>query len=553
MALAKCVVNGIFEDDKGFTIKYNKLDFQVSMAVGPRMHFPQISRVISVFPPIPLLVMNGMSEHKISTYEQPHICELLRTSEYDTLHTEYPGDYRMVLVENGKITVYNSPESTLPIFYTENSFEIVVSTVHCELPINLVNEIDSDILAYMLYGINYLPYKNIYILNPCNWMKIFKGLVECKKLEVERKYEIDIKGLSLSDFSEYFMNRILSTFEKLLEKSKKIGVLLSGGIDSALLTYCIRKVNADAILYTWATPSIAMCNEWEDAHLVAEIVKYPHRKIIIDGNDFNYGILDQSNYCIPLLHNYSKAWDVACYQMAEDGVDTIITGYGASIFETTDYNLKTLIKNLPFKDAVSECFHASANPFFKLSDIVKSRSIFSQTSVDFLRSIDYFNDDYREKIGRLNYENHKFNMQEYAQEVNIFQKYGLICYHPYRTNDIINLAVSLPDSCKGRMHMGQYINKILLRYTMIDKLPQKIISKTYPASMSALIQKYVLSYNNENDILNALEPLIDMKIIDLKLLKGVLNDSKQIRMNAQSLHTCLLFSQWVKNNKERLI
>ena len=69
--------------------------------------------------------------------------------------------------------------------------------------------------------------------------------------------------------------------------------------------------------------------------------------------------------------------------------------------------------------------------------------------------------------------------------------------------------------------MGQYINKIVLRYAMIDRLPQKIVNKTYPASMSALIQRYVTEYNNRYNILEALEILINMGIVDAELLKGV--------------------------------
>lgn len=536
------------ETNVGFTIIYDKLKFRVSLEYDDKYNYPKCKKRVSIFPDgYNFLLCYGNECANIDFKDQAHVCSSIRNLDYISLHKMYQGDFSLALVDGESIYIYTSPESTLPIFYMELDDIIVVSTRHDELPINVVKDIDVNILSMMLYDMRYLPYKNISILGAGYTLKVANSIVEKEKFYIERNIRLDLSFCSFDDVSEYFLNMMISTLKNKFKTSDKVGVLLSGGIDSALLAYCLKAIGCDVVLYTWSMPTIPTCDEWEYAHLVAQRLDYPHRKIVVDNEEFNFGLLDQSEYNIPLLHNYSRAWKISCEKMAEEGINILISGYGAAIFESPKYSLNTMVRELPFVDAVSECINAIANPFLNFEDIWKKKSSVPERKINFLRSIDYFEENYVNDICNSDYSVHEFNMQEYAQEINIFQKYGIKCIHPYRNSSVMDLAASLPDSCKTRMHRGQQVNKLLLRYSMVNKLPHEIVGRTYPASMTALIQMYIKKYCRNNDIVKSLYPLIEKKIINKEVLEKIMQEERRLSLNAQSLHICLQFCNWIQS------
>lgn len=109
-----------------------------------------------------------------------------------------------------------------------------------------------------------------------------------------------------------------------------VGVYLSGGVDSSLLTVLARKANPDQILHTFgASFSDRRYDESGWAHRVSSLVKSQHHEIAVSSEDFleNWARLSW-NRDGPL----SEPADVAIYLLAEQArehVKVVLSGEGA--------------------------------------------------------------------------------------------------------------------------------------------------------------------------------------------------------------------------------
>lgn len=93
--------------------------------------------------------------------------------------------------------------------------------------------------------------------------------------------------------------------------------------------------------------------------------------------------------------------------------------------------------------------------------------------------------------------------------------------------------------------MGQLVNKLVLRDSMAGKLSYSIVNKTYSAALSAIIQMNFNKLSKTGNVIKMLDPLIEFGIINPEKAIIIINNRKLVLANAQSLHSCLLFSNCV--------
>ena len=463
----------------------------------------------------------------------------------ETLH----GDYSIIVRSGEGILAFCSLESTLPLFFKDEDNTLVVSSDHMCIVKDVKESLSVHGVARAVFGDSVFPFSGINLLNAGEYLlvhtdrqyalslgKVQAALPPCMAAKNNKSFE---------DIVAVFQRRFSRSLYELVKGANRIGLLLSGGIDSSLIAWYLRQLSCDVVLYTWSGPSFPQTDEWNDAHLVAEITEFPHKRVMIDNDALFEHIFLYSHIDIPFFHNYSGAWLVSCEQMARDGIDIVLSGYGASQFEAPQYSLAHTIRQLPIKEKCAEIVHALANPYQIPRDILYKRQQ-KDEAIPFLRNIDFFTESNIDLIQNTNHDLPVCPLQEYIQEKNLFIPTGIRCLHPYHTQPIIELAASIPESCKTRMFMGQQVNKLVLRTAMLGKLPDRIVRKTYPAAMSALIQKKTAKWFQMHSAIKELEPLIDLGIVDALRLKTVINNTKLTMANAQALHTSLLFSYWYR-------
>jgi asparagine synthase (glutamine-hydrolysing) len=112
-------------------------------------------------------------------------------------------------------------------------------------------------------------------------------------------------------------------------QGSRIGVLLSGGVDSALLVGCLAsRIKADVEAFTFRYDAYeGRFNEFDAAHETAEHFQVRHHSL-------DYGPADVSNNIEQMARSYGEPfiWGIHTFklrQMAEAGISTVFSGAGA--------------------------------------------------------------------------------------------------------------------------------------------------------------------------------------------------------------------------------
>ena len=198
-----------------------------------------------------------------------------------------------------------------PIYYSfQNNNFLFFSELKCLKALKeFKREIDKDSIN-IFSNINYIPapytvYKNVYKLEPGSFIEIdtnFKGTMSIyknknintthfkkKKLwNVSQEFRID-KNLIYSEKLALLEKSLDSAVSSQLISDVKIGSFLSGGIDSALISYFMQKNSVKQIdTYTVKTEH-KLYDESKKAKIISEFIGSNHNEYLISRNDIqNY-------------------------------------------------------------------------------------------------------------------------------------------------------------------------------------------------------------------------------------------------------------------------
>ncbi len=149
---------------------------------------------------------------------------------------------------------------------------------------------------------------------------------------------------------------LLQSIARLIENKKRIGVTLSGGLDSSLIAAMVKQNFPDKEVYTY-TCGFYGDDEFEYARIVAGLYSDKHTEFVLYEDDFlgNTSILPDliRQKCAPLHPNElglavaeSKAKEDACeIVLCGEGADDIFGGYGQILRMYLNYSGE--IKNFP--------------------------------------------------------------------------------------------------------------------------------------------------------------------------------------------------------------
>ncbi|SFJ46859.1 asparagine synthase (glutamine-hydrolyzing) [Myroides guanonis] len=196
-------------------------------------------------------------------------------------------------IEREKLYLIRDPFGVKPLYYgVEHNTLVFSSEIR---PIHHLYgdlSLDKGNIAELL-KLRYNPapdtiYKEIKKLKPGH-------ILECDITSSINKIEISsyIKRVNIS--RDYSFNKAVTKYGELFESAVKrqlmsdveIGSLLSGGIDSALVTYFAQKHLSSKIkTYTVGFEDIGFANELSDAQITADFLKTDHRSICISSQNF---------------------------------------------------------------------------------------------------------------------------------------------------------------------------------------------------------------------------------------------------------------------------
>tara|TARA_A100001011_G_C14321259_1_gene850778 strand:- start:1412 stop:3400 length:1989 start_codon:yes stop_codon:yes gene_type:complete len=483
-------------------------------------------------------------------------------------------------------------------------------------------EINKESLDY-LCRLSYVPgpltiYKNIYKLEHGSYLKIKKPALE-KKLEIKKNFQIQNKNLTISkwfNFKNIFNKNnhskiqnydeaknslkeiLFESVENRMISDVEIGTLLSGGIDSSLITAIMSKISKNKIKTFNMGFSVSEYDESQTAKNIANHLGTDHYNFRISENE----LLDTS---INLSEIYSEPFadssQIPTYILSKnvsnhmkvvlsgDGGDELFGGYNRYVWGPKVWSKLSFLSNKN-RFLLSKIMQNTPLNFLKFSNFILNNFIgskienFSDKYYKLANKISWVtnqNDLYKSFVSEIspketflrNYEfkDQIFNNLELPDnlENDIYQKMMFIDILTYLCDDILckvdrasmanGLEVRVPFLNKklldfsfrlpSHMKISKNINKIILRDIAYDFIPRNILNKPkkgFGVPLKIWLRKGPLNIWAKDLIYNKIkyaEHLLDKDKIQLMWEEHISNK----RDWQNRLWPILIFLSWLKN------
>jgi asparagine synthase (glutamine-hydrolysing) len=407
-----------------------------------------------------------------------------------------------------------------PLYYTlkEDKF-IFASEIKAILQSNSVDrKIDksliNEFLFYKYISGNKTLFKNILRIEPGN---IYKINLNNKKIKINKfpyyEFKEEEKKQSLPQTIVETESLINKSVAIQLQSDANIGIQLSGGVDSAIITEIANKIKDINYLYC-STFNGYSNNEFKYANIVSKKNNIQLNKIELD-KSFFFKNWNKSIYHLdePLNHPHSlaimqiakKATKKVSVMLAGEGADELFFGYERYMNIFQNNNSEFLVRNGAFlrtKDDL-EFFNLLKNS--KFGEPHKNRlEIFNKINIE-------------NKIKKFQLFETKTHLQSLLlRSDKMMMAHSVEARVPYLDKDLFNYSINISDKIKKAN-----IQKIVLK---------KILSK-YGYSSSFVNRKkigYLIPFNqwinSQKKIVNELNDEILLQLFNRKYLEIIKNN-----------------------------
>jgi len=337
--------------------------------------------------------------------------------------------------------------------------------------------------------------------------------------------------------------------------SGRIGVLLSGGIDSVSVLTALVDVGADVIAYHLDTDD-ELADESVYARAVCEHLDVPLVSILTDDGE---GFLSRSwNFPHPYSHPCYRHLEQAAERVADDGVTFLATGReGDILFGPLRYGVRdVLLGDLCWREKQEMLCGALASGW-QLSNILRSCIFNSCLLADSsLVSGNVCRSDFLIPMPGMSVEvfDYDFMVQEYTMDVSLFRPRGVLLCSPMGSKDLRRLSMRLPKAYRAIPFQGRLIDKPVLRMMLARRLPERLWRRGGRSWLNSPPQRYALRNSQRLQALigNPGSHLVRAGIVDPARLAKALGQPLSVRQNAEALISSAMVELFLQNLENRL-
>ena len=367
---------------------------------------------------------------------------------------------------------------------------------------------------------------------------------------------VDYKSTSVDELSNQFKSLMQSVIGCQTRGQKRIGVMMSGGLDSTFVAANALKAGKQVSTFSYVFPNLPESNEslWIDAMRTKDFDMHTFV------GESSYWPLKSPWYVSlnsPISNQYRHLKDVIYQKAQYKNIKFLLTGvYADHLYSGYIYWLVDQIKRKPFK-AISSMYSVLSSDGIKeglrqiapakWSSLPKSKNRFlnkqaSQRFLEIQNSQTKYKHPHPQQFA-LAYGTSTAQSvwldHEHAYRHNIYVR------HPFRDRRIVEFLMSLPAWVLGT----NKIQKGLVRHAAKDLLPDSIIRRTKVTTLTPLYIEGVLK--KEFQTVKSL--LTDsqcqwQEFVNQKMVNQILKNPTDIKQDSELmlLWQCICFELWQK-------
>ena len=523
------------KNDKIFQSKYKNF---ILLLNGEIYNYKELSQLVNI----------RYNQNLTDTEVLVNLAESKTTKQINRL---IDGMYVYALFDEIKneLTITRDPQGEKSLYYYEDSKIILISSEIASIKKYVNNLVlDTEVLKTYFYSKHFMQdsstlYKKINILKPGETKKLNLNNFKWKNsnsnsildLINENIYSKNINRSleDLTDELEYLLNINL---KQMIPKSRNFSSIISGGIDSSLITSLLNKIHQPTKLLSLdhiGKDSITKNLHLFSKHLDREINIYK-----VKSKDYLESLLKISrNYCSP-IHSHSfvgqymiakKSNDFNCRALfGGEGADELFGGYKT-------YQQKILNKNLNYSD-YSRVYNY--NLFIKNDSYFEFQEVMNKKWSNYLDKYSFIlNKDDQNRQSMLLSDIHTqlstvglrgadlMSMRNSVEQRSIFLR-----------KDIIKFALNLPLKFKlNKDDKSANGTKIILKNLFKRHFPDNLIFEKegfagFPNSTKSILgssKKYhikdILDFKNFNEMYSKMDNKLSWKIYNTELFLTNLN------------------------------
>jgi len=252
--------------------------------------------------------------------------------------------------KNKKIFIARDRVGEKPLYYTRHNDEIIWSS-ELKSIIQLKPELKniSKESLQLFLSLSYIPaphtiYKDVFKLEPGCTMVID---VESLNITIKKYWDLEIpNGKQLVDYGEarkQLKDLLFDSVEKRMIADVPVGVFLSGGVDSTIVSAVMSKVSDQKIKTFTIAYKNKRYDESDRARVVAKHIKSEHYECLLDYDEvignidkviLNYDEPYADSSCLPTYFISQKTSAFVKVALTGDGGDEVFAGYNKYLLHT---------------------------------------------------------------------------------------------------------------------------------------------------------------------------------------------------------------------------
>ncbi len=400
-----------------------------------------------------------------------------------------------------------------------------------------------------------------------------------KKVSIDDFVVRDCTKLELSEAASQLRLLIGAAVNQKLAGCSKVGILLSGGFDSAVAAFEAAKIteNVTGIHWNWKELSI-LRDEQTAAQSVANklgielTVKDFSTSISVNGDYLKC----MNNLTVPFSHSFFHCFLNSATTANELGISAIASGHlGDTIFQG-HWSDPIFAELMPAQNPLTlvKTFGALVARYGRVQAIQTLRGL-SQIHMEKLQPEDHPRIELggawltpaalekARELGRYTYHRELPSISSESVYHNIkqlingeldtaivthaFSPKGVALVHPFADRALLEFCLSLGVQHRACFHAGDTISKFTLRLAYLRDLPQEIIGREVRSPYVAVAESYCRNNCSElSQLLGEESLLAQLEVIDSKRMLEILSNPQTLQRYSPALIRAAGVEMWLR-------